>query len=120
IIKRVCYYRICHRCPSHLPFELAENIPAELFMTKIFPTVLVIALASLPVFAQSSSYSIDNFDIRNGVRVQQPQATPRIASSKAGRTKKNPPSRSAATDAIGIADEGASHVKPTVMLTGPL
>jgi len=89
-------------------------------MTKIFPTVLVIALASLPVFAQSSSYSIDNFDIRNGVRVQQPQATPRIASSKAGRTKKNPPSRSAATDAIGIADEGASLVKPTVMLTGPL
>ena len=89
-------------------------------MTKIFPTVLVIALASLPVFAQSSSYSIDNFDIRNGVRVQQPQATPRIASSKAGRTKKNPPSRSAATDAIGIADEGASLVKPTVMLTGSL
>ena len=89
-------------------------------MTKIFPTVLLIALASLPVLAQSSNYSIDNFDIRNGVQVQQPQAAPRIASSKAGRTKKSPTSKPATTNAIGIADEGASVVKPTVMLTGPL
>jgi len=89
-------------------------------MTKIFPTVLLIALASLPVLAQSSNYSIDNFDIRNGVQVQQPQAAPRIASSKAGRTKKSPTSKPATTNAIGIADEGVSLVKPTVMLTGPL
>ena len=89
-------------------------------MTKIFPTVLLIALASLPVLAQSSNYSIDNFDIRNGVQVQQPQAAPRIASSKTGRTKKSPTSKPATTNAIGIADEGASLVKPTVMLTGPL
>jgi soluble lytic murein transglycosylase-like protein len=88
-------------------------------MTKFFPTALVIALASVPAFAQSAIYSIDNFDMRTGVQVQQPQATPRVAPPKSGRTRKSSASKQAAIDATRLAEEGASLVKPTVMLTGP-
>ena len=89
-------------------------------MTKVFPTALVIALASLPVFAQSGNYSIDNFDMRTGVQVQQPQATPRIVPAKSGRARKSSTSKQTATDTTRLAVEDASLVKPTVMLTGPI
>jgi soluble lytic murein transglycosylase-like protein len=86
-------------------------------MTKFPPTVLVIALASLSAFAQSANYSIDNFDIRNGVQVQQPQATPQKAPSKPGRAKKSSTSKQTATSETRAADSGTSLIKPTVMFT---
>ena len=88
-------------------------------MTKIFLTAVVIALASLPASAQSTNYSIDNFDMRTGVQVQQPQATPRAAPPKSGRTRKSSASKQVA-NATRLADEGAALVKPTMMLTGPI
>ena len=86
-------------------------------MTRFSPTVLVIALASLPAFAQSANYSIDNFDIRNGVQVQQPQASSQKAPSKLGRTKKSSASKQTAISETRTADSGTSLVKPTVMFT---
>ena len=85
-------------------------------MTKILLTVFVVALTSLSAFAQSGS-SLDNFDIRNGVQIQQPQATPRIPTSKAARTRRTPPARQVAIDPTRAASEFPSLVKPTVMLS---
>jgi len=106
-------HAICH---SNLP----KDAPAKRFMTKILLTALVMALASLPAFAQSTNYSIDNFDMRAGVQVQQPQATPRVTASKSSRTRKSSASKQVATGATRLVDEGASLVRPTVMLTGPI
>ncbi len=83
-------------------------------MAKIFPTLFIVALASLPAFAQSGSYSIDNFDIRNGVQVQQPQASPRMSVNKPGRRRKNSVSSTAAS--VETSAAVTTLVKPTAML----
>ena len=85
-------------------------------MTKISLIVLVIGLASISAFGQSGSYSIDNFDIRNGVQVQQPQASPRVAPAKVGRTKKSAITKQNSITETPNTEVRSSLVKPTAML----
>lgn len=54
---------------------------------------LVLLVATLPAAAQSASYSFDNFDLRNGVRVNEPSPATNLATSKLAKSR---PSRRAA------------------------
>jgi len=80
-------------------------------MAKIFSAIFVVVVASLSAFAQGGSYSIDNFDIRNGVQVQQPAASPRVTANKPGRGRKI-----SVADTAAVAASATTKVKPTVML----
>ena len=86
-------------------------------MSKFFQIALLLAFASLPAVGQNANYSIDNFDIRNGVQIQQPQASPQKAPLKLGRTKKRSASKPTAISETQTADSGMSLIKPTVMFT---
>jgi soluble lytic murein transglycosylase-like protein len=63
--------------------------------------------------AQSQSYSIDNFDFRNGVRVEVPAPPTRIA----GRDPRRPKVRSSAKQKSVSSPEPSSLVKPTILFT---
>jgi len=92
-------------------------------MTKIPPAILLLVVASVSALAQNSSYSIDNFDFQNGVRIY--QAPPKAPS---GPSKLTPPARSRSTrksDAINanavLAPNLASSalIQPTSMSASP-
>lgn len=85
-------------------------------MAKILSTVLLMAFASLSAAAQSGGYSIDNFDIRNGVKIQAPQTTVRVVPPRSRHTRRavSPPQTS--TGETPVSDSRAALVKPTVML----
>ncbi len=83
-------------------------------MTKLLGIAILTLFVTVPALAQSGTYSIDNFDIRNGVQVQQPPATPGLPAAKQGRTKRSPLSKASQN----ISDSSPSLVKPTVMLMG--
>jgi soluble lytic murein transglycosylase-like protein len=51
-------------------------------MTKIPPIALLIVFSCVPVFAQGPSYSFDNFDTTNGVRIRVEPAKARKAPSR--------------------------------------
>ncbi len=53
-------------------------------MTRLLKLIIVTSIASVPVLGQSTAYSIDNFDMRNGVRVYaQPASSPKRLHRKA-------------------------------------
>src|SRR6266705_2627824 len=53
-------------------------------MTRLLKLIIVTSIASVPVLGQSTAYSIDNFDMRNGVRVYaQPASLPKQLHRKA-------------------------------------
>ena len=62
-------------------------------MKKLPPAILLLLVASVSAFAQNPSYSIDNFDFQNGVRIYQapPKVLPRTSKrlSARSRSKKN-------------------------------
>lgn len=87
-------------------------------MTKFSLTILLLLFTCLPALAQSSSYSIDNFDFQNGVRVSEPTPKVRLTTSKTGRaprissaTKSGP----AASDTILAPAASISLVQPTTL-----
>src|SRR3954471_10390784 len=85
-------------------------------MKKIPLLALTLVLSSLPVLAQSSSYSLDNFDLRNGVRVQEAPAKPQPAAKLAGR--KHVPQQRTSADKMSIDNTLAlSQIRPTVLFT---
>ncbi len=47
-------------------------------MTRIPPVVFALLILPLTAYAQRTTYSIDNFDFRNGVRAEQPASTPPV------------------------------------------
>ncbi len=90
-------------------------------MSKFLPAALLLLFLGVPVVAQSASHSIDNFDIRNGVRVHETQPQTGVTQLKVGRTKK--PSLPKKVQAASATDEtlaittSSSFVKPTVLIT---
>jgi hypothetical protein len=92
-------------------------------MTKFPRIALVILFGCAPVLAQNTVYSFDNFDTRNGVRVQ---VEPPKAPAKVSRTRR--PSRIPSADKIAdqnsfspiTLDGQRSLVSPTVLTYDPL
>src|SRR5437879_6094237 len=56
-------------------------------MTRFPRIALVILFSCVPVFAQGSGYSFDNFDTTNGVRIRVEQPKARKASARTPKTK---------------------------------
>jgi hypothetical protein len=85
-------------------------------MTKIPLFALLLVLTSLPALGQSSAYSLNNFDMRNGVRVHDAQAKvqPETKLSKSARAA----SRRATVEKVRVeASPTSSLVQPTVLFT---
>src|SRR2546423_2801567 len=78
---------------------------------KIFSLPLLLVLFGTTAFAQSQSYSIDNFDFRNGVRVEAPAPSTRIAVQDPRRPKVRSPAKRTAAPS----PEPVSLVKPTIL-----
>lgn len=76
-------------------------------MTKIPPVALLLLITALPSLAQDSAYSIDNFDIRNGVQIHQeaPKSVP--TNSRVGKSRKQSAAKT------GKLDAASSLVRPT-------
>lgn len=85
-------------------------------MNKIPLLALLFLVFSSPALGQSSQYSIDNFDIRNGVRVHeaQPQPRPESKRSSARRAALRPATAENGTVSLSRSPQ---LVKPTVLFT---
>ena len=83
-------------------------------MTKFSLTTLLLLLTCLPALAQSSSYSFDNFDFRNGVRVS--EATPKV---RLTNSRPAPRSASAARKSGGIGTALVLPPAPAISLVQP-
>jgi soluble lytic murein transglycosylase-like protein len=88
-------------------------------MTKLPPAILLLMLVSVPALAQNSAYSIDNFDIQNGVRIYQaPPKAPALPSklSPAARSRAARKSDSVnATTVLSPSLSSSALVQPTLM-----
>ena len=86
-----------------------------------FPrAAFVLLFISAPALAQSTAYSFDNFDLRNGVRVSVEPAKPRVAGPRSRRSKKIDPNKTANQNAVVSPDDPVSTLKPTVLSYEPL
>ena len=82
-------------------------------MIRIPLVVIALLIVHLTAYAQRTTYSIDNFDFRNGVKTEQPAATPEA--KRAARIAKRRGDR-----AVTETSSGASQlVVPTVWTPGP-
>jgi soluble lytic murein transglycosylase-like protein len=86
-------------------------------MTRFPRAALVLLFISAPAIAQSSAYSFDNFDTRNGVRVYVEAVQPRVPNPRSRHTRRNEPSNKTdpGQNALMALDEPASMLKPTVL-----
>jgi len=88
-------------------------------MTRFPLVAFVLLFISAPALAQSTAYSFDNFDTRNGVRVYVEPAKPRVT----GRSRRSNKT-AASQNAVVAMDNPASTLRPTVLtydpLTGPV
>jgi len=87
-------------------------------MTKLPPAILLLMLASVSALAQNPSYSFDNFDLQNGVRIQQaPPKAPTLPSklSPAARSRANKKSEAVSASTI----LSSALVQPTLMSNSP-
>jgi hypothetical protein len=91
-------------------------------MTRFPRVALVLLFISAPALAQSSAYSFDNFDTRNGVRVYVEAAKPRVPNPRSRRTDRNESSSKTvpAQNAVMALDDPVSVLKPTVLSYDPL
>ena len=80
---------------------------------KIFSLPLFLVLFGTTALAQSQSYSLDNFDFRNGVRVEVPVVPTRIAAQDPRRPKV----RSSARQTSALSPQPSALVKPTILFT---
>ena len=88
-------------------------------MTRFPPAAFVLLFISAPAVAQSTAYSFDNFDTRNGVRVSVEAAKARVAGPRSRRASKI--DRTAfKQNLVGAPDDPASTLKPTVLTYEPL
>ena len=88
-------------------------------MTRFPRAAFVLLFISAPALAQSTAYSFDNFDTRNGVRVSVEAAKPRVAGPRSRRKSKI--DRTAfKQNLVGAPDDPASTLKPTVLSYEPL
>ena len=88
-------------------------------MTRFPRAAFVLLFISAPALAQSTAYSFDNFDTRNGVRISVEAAKPRVAGPRSRRASKI--DRTAfKQNLVGAPDDPASTLKPTVLTYEPL
>ena len=95
-------------------------------MTKIPRAALLVLLTSAPAFAQSTSYSFDNFDTSNGVRIYEPAKTS-VSVTRSKRGTRTVPTNKTAADQSGsrltAPVSPQSTLEPTALLyatvTGP-
>ncbi len=105
------------------PFEILERRLQKLLMTRFPLIALVILFGGAPALAQNTAYSFDNFDTRNGVRVQ---VEPPKAPAKVSRIRR--PTRVPSADKIAdqssltsiTLDSQRSLVAPTLLTYDPL
>ena len=83
-------------------------------MTRIPLVVIALFIVPLTAYSQRTTYSIDNFDFRNGVRAEQPASTPPVA--PAAKAAKRRDARAANKQSAGAASQ---LVVPTVWIPGP-
>src|SRR5437660_11558607 len=86
-------------------------------MKKFFPLACLMLLASVPVLAQSTTYSFDNFDTHNGVKIYTEPAAARPAPLRSRRR-----SKSSQTDIDPASNKAPASdlqplVKPTVLIS---
>ena len=91
-------------------------------MTRFPRAALLLLFISAPALAQSTAYSFDNFDTRNGVHVYVEPAKPRVPGPRSRRSSKTDASNKtvAIQNAVNALDEPASILKPTVLAYDPL
>ena len=89
-------------------------------MTRFPRAAFVLLFISAPALAQSTVYSFDNFDTRNGVRISVEPATPRVTGPRSRRSKKIDPNKTVNQNAVVAPDDPASTLKPTVLTYEPL
>ncbi len=92
-------------------------------MTRFPWVAFFLVLASAPILAQSTSYSFDNFDTLNGVRIYvEPPKAP--ASAARSRSTKNSTAAKAAnqtdTARTPVLDSSRSMIRPTSLSYGPI
>jgi len=101
------------------PKELTAEIQtgSKLTMTRFPRAALVLLFISAPALAQSTAYSFDNFDTRNGVRVEVEQVKPLVTSRQTRRSSKiNPPDKTATGQTTAVLpDDPVNTLKPTVL-----
>lgn len=81
--------------------------------------LFLVGVTAVPAVAQTATYSFDNFDTRNGVRVYSEPVTPRASTPRSRRAMKSELSnkQSDSTQATTISlDTAASTVKNTALL----
>ena len=90
-------------------------------MTRFPLVAFVLLFISAPALAQSTAYSFDNFDTRNGVRVYVEPAKPRVI-GRSRRSSRIDTSNKTATNqnAVVAMDDPASTLRPTVLTYDPL
>lgn len=89
-------------------------------MNKLPPAILLLVVASVSVLAQNPSYSADNFDIQNGVRIYQAPPTASAPSKRPptrSRAKRNDPANANSVVSPGLAS--SALIQPTLMSNSP-
>lgn len=90
-------------------------------MNKIPPAILLVIVGSVSALAQNPSYSIDNFDFQNGVRIFQPPPKASTGSSKLpavrSRTRKSDLVNANSVPAPSLAS--SALIQPTLMSSSP-
>jgi soluble lytic murein transglycosylase-like protein len=86
-------------------------------MTRILLMALLLLIAASPVFAQKAQYAIDNFDMRNGVSVQNEPPKPQPGNVKR-RSTKSLTRTPRPSDSIAVTNLAPSTtLQPTVLFT---
>src|SRR5882762_2267885 len=90
-------------------------------MTRFPLVAFVLLFISAPALAQSTAYSFDNFDTRNGVRVYVEPAKPRVIGRSRRSSRIDTSNKTAANqNAVVAMDDPASTLRPTVLTYDPL
>ena len=91
-------------------------------MIRIPPAALFLLLISAPVFAQSTSYSFDNFDTPNGVRIYEPaKTTVSVTRSRRGARTAATSKTADQSGARLVAPIGTqSTLEPTALIYAPV
>jgi hypothetical protein len=89
-------------------------------MTRFPRAAFVLLFISAPALAQSTAYSFDNFDTRNGVRVYVEPTKPLVSGPRSRRSKKIDSNKTAKQNSVVAPDDPVSTLKPTVLTYDPL
>lgn len=91
-------------------------------MTRFPRAALVLLFIGAPAVAQTATYSFDNFDTRNGVRVYSEPVKARVSTPRSRRASRNDLSNKPSdnTQATSSLDDSATKVKNTALLYEPV